>query len=49
MKYKVYVPDSETIAGGWNRVGYVEAVDEKEALAQASKKWGMKVMVRKVK
>jgi hypothetical protein len=48
-KYKVFVPDSPTIAGGWNRVGYVEAESEQEAIAKAKKKHGDKVMVRKVK
>jgi hypothetical protein len=49
MKYKVYVPDSPTIAGGWTRVDIIEAEDEKQAVAMAKKKHGDKVMVRKVK
>jgi len=49
MKYKVFVPDSPTIAGGWNRVDIIEAEDEKQALAKAKKKHGDTVMVRKVK
>jgi hypothetical protein len=49
MKYKVFAPDSETIAGGWNRVGYVEAETEQEALAMAKKKHGETIMIRKVK
>jgi hypothetical protein len=49
MKYKVFVPDSPTIVGGWNRVDIIEAENEQQALAMAKKKHGDKVMVRKVK
>lgn len=49
MKYKVYIPDSPTIAGGWDKVGIVEAENEQEAIAKAKQKYGLKVMVRKIK
>ena len=48
MKYKVYIPDSPTIAGGWDKVGTIEAENEKEALGRAKAKWGDKVMVKKI-
>lgn len=49
MKYKVFVPDSDVVAGGWDKVGIIEAANEAEALNQAKKKWGDKVKVSKVK
>ena len=49
MKYKVYIPDSPTIVGGWNKVGTIEAENEQEALSRAKDKWGDKVMIKKVK
>ena len=30
MKYKAYLPDHPTIAGGWDKVGTIEAENEKE-------------------
>jgi uncharacterized protein YbdZ (MbtH family) len=49
MKYKVFVPDSDTIPGGWDKVGTIESENEKEALGRAKAKWGDKVKVTKVK
>ena len=48
-KFKVYVPDSDKIAGGWNKVATIEAEDEKDALRQAIAKYHPKAMVKKVK
>jgi hypothetical protein len=49
MKFKVFEPECENVPGGWTKIGYVEANDEKEALILAKKKYNDKVMVQKVK
>jgi hypothetical protein len=48
-KYKVMAPDSNVIAGGWEKVAVIEAETDEQALAQAKKKWGDKAFIKKVK
>jgi hypothetical protein len=48
-KFKVYLPDSETIVGGRVRVAVIEAEDEQDALHLAILKHGAKATVKRIK
>ena len=48
MKFKVFVPDSDTIIGGWVKVETIEAATEAEALAAAKTKYAPKKILLKV-
>ena len=45
----MYVPDSDRVTGGYNRVAIIEAEDEKSALLQATTKYHAKAIVKKIK